>query len=189
MRRLLCLVLAFGLASNSGCALLIRGSTQPVNIDCASPNVRITVDGNAVSPGTLVLTRGDEHIVVADAPGCRQYRKTIKSEVTGGLCLFYSAFVYVTCCFIVGLPLLIPLLIDGANGALNELVPDSLMVQLVPEEPATPSDPWPPSQQVPAAAPAPTPAPAEKAQATCAYCGLPVSPGDKECPHCGAKLR
>jgi len=182
MRRFLCLLLALAVLTD-GCALIFRGSEQDVTVNADQPDAQIAVDGNGIVQGsTLHLKRGEEHIVTAKLQGYKPYRSTIRTVTSGGITFFYTGFVYVGAILIVGLPLLIPWVIDGATGALNELDPDRLTITMMPEDAPTPPPPpppvrnpqWPPSTEKPIA------------EMKCPYCGQTIKTTDKECPFCGA---
>jgi hypothetical protein len=184
MRRVLCVILALALVLD-GCALIFRGSEQDVTVNADQPDAKIWVDGQGITPGKVLhLKRGQEHIVTAQLAGYKNYRSTIRTVTSGGITFFYTGFVYVGAVLIVGLPLLIPWVIDGATGALNELDPENLTITMTPEDPPTAPPPptqtqtpqWPPSTEKPVA------------EMKCPYCGQTVKTTDKECPFCGVAL-
>lgn len=167
MRRYLVCVLVVVLATAPGCALPFRGTTTGVTITCNVPNARLRVDGNPIQAGLVELKRGDDHVVIADAPGYRSGRATIKSEASYGFLIPEAIFAFISVWFSV------PLLVDAISGALYNLNPEAVNLQLERDEDAPAGDvgaqaptpqngrpavePGPPSREAPASAPRESP--------------------------------
>jgi hypothetical protein len=131
------LVLALALSvAISGCATIVRGTHQDVTIRCPYPDAVMTLDGARIGTGTVdvELSRDEDHIVTVDMPGCKPYRKTLRSSTSQGGCFVYTLVVYIGCCFIIGLPLLVPYLVDALDGSLEGLDPTDFTVTLMPED-------------------------------------------------------
>jgi hypothetical protein len=170
-----------GAALGPGCALAMRGRTQEVTIRASPADARITVDGKPVRAGPVRLERGRNHVVRVEAPGYRPGGAAINSHLTAsfavgdavfaasGLLFFYVGAI-VTC---------VPLVVDAATGAIDELEPRDVVVRL---ERAPPPQPPPP----PALAQPPPPPPGTALAAYCARCGVPFEGAHHFCAWCGA---
>ena len=59
--------------SFSGCASMINGTSDTINITSMTPNAELYVDGNPAGKGTAIVTvkRGKPHFILAKKPGCQ----------------------------------------------------------------------------------------------------------------------
>ncbi len=127
MRRFIALTLLLALAANGGCATILRGTKQPVRIECPAPGASIEVDGLPLDgKNAIELERGEGHVVIASAPKIGRTRHTIESEAN-------PKWVAIDVIIAVLVPLgSIGLVVDYLNGALADLAPDTLKVALAP---------------------------------------------------------
>jgi hypothetical protein len=181
--RVLGVVLGVAVASSPGCAIFMRGPNQSVMINWNVPTAKVMLDAKPLEhPGNLQLSRGDDHILIVDAPGYKRKLVTIKSEVSFLWAFPEVALASLLLVSILGLPLAIPLLVDGTSGSVCDLNPDDVDVKLEQEEApkpvAPPREAWPPASPTPIAAPAP--------KKICKVCGA-VRGDSNFCPECGAK--
>jgi hypothetical protein len=129
-------LLLAAMALFSGCAYAIRGDRQDVLITCDVPGAKITVDGAPVGSGWVSLARGEAHVVVATAEGCPPAKAFVRSVTSAPWTLLDSAigaagFVAYGLGEVVTF---IPLVVDGATGALDDLEPREVKLDLVPVE-------------------------------------------------------
>src|SRR5262249_55466429 len=68
MRTVLVLVLA-AVAAAPGCASILRGSTQTIDLAWSPANACATIDGVPARPGSVELARKGSHIVHVEAEG------------------------------------------------------------------------------------------------------------------------
>lgn len=71
----------------SGCASIINGRTQKVNIQSNVPNARIFINGEdqGTTPNKVRLKRRSHYEVVIRAKGYSPYRETLRSRLSGML--------------------------------------------------------------------------------------------------------
>ena len=141
---------------SSGCATLVSGNTQSVDIRTNPPGARVVIrssDGlvqEVVSPARVVLQTGAEHVVEAEAAG---YHRT--AALVGKTINWWSLF---------GGP---GAFYDFVSGAIWDLDPGVFEMTLRPAHavppppppPASPSPPWPPPPPSPPSPPPPPPPP------------------------------
>ena len=108
-----------------GCATIIHGSTQKVEITSNPPGASVLVlpdQKKLVTPGTVELERKRVHTVLFELDGCRPatgYLDRLNSNATIGNAVLGG---------------LIGMAIDYDSGAVYRLDPDPLHVELDPEE-------------------------------------------------------
>jgi hypothetical protein len=201
--RLLAGALALAAAAlPSGCALAAHGRTQAVTIHVEPASARVTVDGRPVEAGRVLLRRDRNHIVHAEAPGFESAGAAINTHSDIGWCVADGAFAASGLAFfyIGAVVTCVPLVVDAATGALDELDPEEVVLRLQPLRPPAaaialaPTGPPP----APAAGPPPraaAPPPVALASATapqagalevyCPACGVPFETGHRYCAWCG----
>jgi hypothetical protein len=134
------------LALSSGCATIVSGNTQSVDIRTTPPGARVVIRSSnglvqeVVSPARVVLHTGAEHVVEADVPGYQRtgalVGKTINWwSILGGPGAFY----------------------DFVSGSIWDLDPGIFELTLHPAAPP-PAPPAPPPPAPPAPPPPPPPA-------------------------------
>jgi PEGA domain len=146
-------VLAVLVGMALGCANLSHGSTQSIRVESDPSGAQVTVDTDPVAyiaPATIVLKRGQDHVLVFRKEGFENY----SAELTRS----QSAAVYGNL-ILGGLP---GLMTDYGSGAAYELgnaslVNDTLTIKLVPKP------------SVAAAAPSTKPLPATPGQESATY--------------------
>src|SRR5688572_8970711 len=67
------------LLGNSGCALIVRGTTQTVMLRCPVEGAVIKIDGKTIEPGEVELERSKNHTVTVSAQGYEPARFQIQS--------------------------------------------------------------------------------------------------------------
>lgn len=104
----------------SGCAFLMRGSTQDVTITTEPPAATCYLDNFRIkTPGKFTLARKQEHEVLCEAEGYETIRGAFKRQ---------SEAIFTVGDILTGI---IPgLLVDGATGADNRLDPPELHLVL-----------------------------------------------------------
>ena len=82
-RRALALVLTLLAAHATGCAAIVRGSTQEVRITSEPSGIEVSVDrvNRVTTPATVELLRRDDHLVEAELEGYRPQQVNIVSIV------------------------------------------------------------------------------------------------------------
>jgi len=147
MQKLLTAVAAFAALALSGCATLMNGSTQAVNIRTDPPGAICEVEeyvilfdpynyhyhkyhksagvekvsiASIVTPGIVVLKRDDSYSVSCQSPGYKKADGEIKQALVDWPYLFGNIF----------LGLIPGLTVDSMTGAANRLVPSMLDVKM-----------------------------------------------------------
>jgi hypothetical protein len=188
-----------------GCATIAHSTEQTITIKVTPSNAKLTVDGKPAIPGPITLTRGDSHRVIATCEGYNQAGKIIEGEIPGA----WLALYVVPSCLVYATPLVIPLIVDLVNGAI-ETLPESvdLILPKATEEnaAATPENKEAtPSKEAAASAPStsspplspPTSPPVpnnthseqEPARRFCSSCGAKLTEGARFCSGCGAAVK
>ena len=82
-RRALALVLTLLAAHATGCAAIVRGSTQEVRITSEPSGIEVSVDrvNRVTTPATVELLRRDDHLVEAELEGYRPQQVNIVSII------------------------------------------------------------------------------------------------------------
>jgi hypothetical protein len=111
MSRKLALALAFALAVQPGCAFLLRGDTQPVEVS----GTDLEVDGKPTRPGTVELRRRQVHVISARVKGRRETR-VLESDLHAAWFAIDLVVFGVFLCPVGS----ITFLVDLATGSLNE---------------------------------------------------------------------
>jgi len=106
----------------AGCATLIHGSSQEIEVDSTPSEARVEVEGRPVgtTPTTAVLKRNREYTVSIYRDGYEPHHVTLRS----GRSIWATVNI---------LNLLVPgLLIDASTGALHSLDPGTVAPELEP---------------------------------------------------------
>lgn len=118
--RLACagLVLLMG----SGCATVVKGTTQKVPISSDPPSADVLVDGTLVglTPTTLVLKRKNDHLVTVQKPGYQPKSVALVKDVGG------AVWGNILAGGLIGWG------VDAINGSQYNLVPSTISVRLDP---------------------------------------------------------
>lgn len=156
----------------TGCALLAHGTTQEVVVRCDVPGATVTVDGRVVEPGTVTLSRDEDHVIRAEALDHAPMQVHVRPRlsrpwaVLDGLLAGAGACVYGAGVLVTGWPLLI----DYLTGALYELETTSVALT-----PAPAASPWVEARAVGV----------PEAGGYCTACGAALPPRGQFCGHCG----
>ncbi len=110
-------------AVSTGCATMFSGSEQAINLKVYPEDATTTVDGEAVTPGDLKMTREKQHIVEIAKPGFETRRIQMKQDLNG----WFFANIAWGPFFWVGM------IVDAMTGSLYELSPSHVTVTLDPE--------------------------------------------------------
>jgi hypothetical protein len=163
-------VLAVALVSQPGCAWMINGSTQQIEVRSDPPTARVTVEHIPVAQGPNQIARGSDHVVHAEAQGYEPGDMSLSRS-------FGVHWIFIDLIF----GLVFGILVDLGTGSWYSLSPELAAVKLKPIPGYVPPAPEP--------KPAPTPAvPTPTApKATCRTCGAELAPDAKVCPLCGAR--
>jgi hypothetical protein len=121
------LALAYAMALAAGCATIVHGTTERVQIDSTPPGAEVAVDDSQhlVTPSAVNLARGSAHKLVFHKPG---YQDTTENLTSG-----FSGWILgnVLAGGVVGMA------IDASDGAGHKLSADHVNVALTPL-PSTP---------------------------------------------------
>ncbi len=116
------------LATCSGCATMMSGTTERIRIESEPPGAQVTVDGKTyTTPVDVTLPRGRSHEVAFELPAHEPARRTIRQETNGwtwGNVLIGGV---------------IGVVVDEASGAAGDLEPDVVSVRLTPLPAAPPA--------------------------------------------------
>jgi hypothetical protein len=64
----------------AGCGSMLNGTRQSIRISTIPPRAKVTVDGQTfTAPGSIDLTRDEDHHVTVEAPGFEPKRAVIES--------------------------------------------------------------------------------------------------------------
>ena len=133
------LALAAATALLSGCATIINGTTQRVQIDSAPGGADVSIDDqqHVTTPAEVSLARGQAHKLVFHKSGYQDRTENLTSGMSG---------------WILGNMLaggVVGMAIDASDGAGRKLSADSINVTLTPAEPplADVSAIWAPARQ------------------------------------------
>src|SRR5260370_27811043 len=87
-RRHLVFALATALVlGQPGCATIIHGTHDLVDVSCDSPTAVLRADGTIIAPGEAVLKRNQDHALSADQPGARPVTTTVNHELSSAFAL------------------------------------------------------------------------------------------------------
>jgi len=116
----------------SGCATITRGTTQAwsVQTEPAGASVRLSTGETCITPCTMTKRRKDEFQVTIDKDGYQQVTTRILSSVAGAGAAGMAGNVLFGGIIGVG--------VDATSGATKDLVPNPLVVKLVPGHTDTP---------------------------------------------------
>ena len=114
------LLIIIALAISSGCATIIHGTTQDINITTDPSGADLNVDGSEryKSPAKITMKRKDDHIVEVSMDGYQKETINIKSVVSGAVAGNIIAGG------------LIGWGIDAASGGQYRLVPENIDIRL-----------------------------------------------------------
>jgi hypothetical protein len=136
-RTLPALALATGLVLAQGCATIIHGNHQTVDVSCDSPRAVLRVDGNVVAPGAVKMRRGEDHYVVAEEPGAPPVSTKVKNHLSWGYVIVDSLIAVFTFPFGLVAPIL-----DVVNGAMWDLEPENVRLPAPAPAPAPHAAPY-----------------------------------------------
>lgn len=109
----------------SGCATIIKGSSQDVRVETNPPGAMVYVDGNPVGPAPQTLKlKQDDHHITATLPGM-QGHAAMSTGFSGWSLLFFP----------------VGTIIDAVTGAITTLDDERVQVTLVRVASAAPA-PW-----------------------------------------------
>ena len=108
----------------AGCATLVSGPYDVVQVKTNPPDAVVTADGidRGTTPTQFALRRDQRHLVAIDAPGYKHYEIPIQRGVNGW---FFGNFVF-------GDYFPIGMLVDGLDGSIYSLDPNTISVNLEP---------------------------------------------------------
>lgn len=143
------LALACVAALGSGCATIVHGTTERVQIDSTPPGAEVAIDDSqhVVTPSAVKLSRGSAHKLVFHKQGYQDATADLTSGLSG---------------WVLGNLLaggVVGMAIDASDGAGHKLSSDSVNVALTPL-PSPPEGAAGPAHQSPAATAPPGPQPA-----------------------------
>lgn len=130
----------------TGCATVVRGTSQDISISSNPVGASITIDNThfGVTPTIVSLYRGDSHNVLIYLDGYEPLTARINSRTDAAIA---------GNCLLGGIP---GIAIDAVTGSAKILTPDVISVALVPVDGSLPPIQQPPRQvQVPAPAQVP----------------------------------
>jgi hypothetical protein len=115
-------LIIIGLAISSGCATIVYGTTQDINITTDPPGADLNVDGSEhyKSPAKITMKRKEDHMVEVTMDGYQKETLNIKSVMSGAVAGNILAGG------------LIGWGVDAASGAQYRLVPENVDVRLRP---------------------------------------------------------
>jgi hypothetical protein len=110
--------------ASSGCATIVQGTHEDVEIRTRPPKAQILIDGvpQGESPTKVSMDVSASHVVVIRAPGYKE--QTIRTDrmLSGG---FVAIDILLA---------LIPVIVDAATGAWYHIQPTPMNVMLTPED-------------------------------------------------------
>ncbi|MEL7023942.1 MAG: PEGA domain-containing protein [Pseudomonadota bacterium] len=120
MKRLSLTVLAAALTLLSGCASIIHGPSQEVEISSNPSNATVTSNGRMLgqTPVTATLARKDEHVIKIELDGYTTYETTLTRTTSGW---FWGNII---------LGGLIGCAIDVVTGSFYKLTPEQVNAEL-----------------------------------------------------------
>lgn len=125
-RTAICIILAMTTVLwSSGCALLFKGTTQDVLIHCNVPDAQISVDGQPVNPGITSLDCRSDHVVTAEKPGYPSVIQRIRRRAAATFVVLDAVLL----AFWI-IPGAIALAVDFGSGAIHELTPETVNLEL-----------------------------------------------------------
>ncbi|MBV8900599.1 MAG: PEGA domain-containing protein [Verrucomicrobia bacterium] len=112
----------------TGCATLFCGPYDVVRVKTNPPDAVVTADGldRGTTPTQFALRRNQRHLVAIDAPGYKHCEIPIGRGVNGW---FFGNFLFSGVSSILGGA---GMLVDGVDGSIYALDPDTISVNLVP---------------------------------------------------------
>lgn len=87
LRPLLILSLAAGVASLTGCASIVKGTTQEIPVSSEPTGARVSVDGNpsGTTPTKVTLSRKQNHMVTLEKDGYQPENIAITKSIGGAV--------------------------------------------------------------------------------------------------------
>lgn len=134
-RRLMALLGALlGLTLTTGCATITRGSTDTLVVESEPPGAEIKLSNglSGKTPATFTLPRKDALVVKIQKAGYEPVEVNITPQVSGAGGAGMAGNVLVGG--------LIGAAVDAGSGAMNDLLPNPVRVNLVPQEGAALDD-------------------------------------------------
>jgi hypothetical protein len=121
-------IIYFALLGFNGCSTIMHSTTQEVELISSPPNASITVDGSkfGLSPQKINIERGTNHIITFELEGYQIYETQITRKIS------FWFWGNVLNGFIPGMT------IDMFTGAMYNLLPEKLEVELSPALSETP---------------------------------------------------
>lgn len=143
LRHLLVGALALGAATAvTGCATIIKGTSQDISVDSNPGGAQVTVTQNSgvevfkgATPAKLSLSKKHEYTVSVKLAGYQEARVPVTQHLSGWF------FGNLLCGGLLGM------VIDAVDGAMYNLEPENVSVTLVQVAPGTAQPPPPPAQQ------------------------------------------
>jgi uncharacterized protein YceK len=123
MRRLFILILVIsGAIALSACSTVLNTTTQDVELKTTPPNAKITVDGKkfGTSPQVVNIDRGSNHVVKIELDGYETYETQLTRKIS------FWFWGNALNGFIPGM------IIDMFTGAMHNLLPDKIEIELIP---------------------------------------------------------
>jgi len=124
------LALAAAALTLPACATITRGTSQDFTVQSTPPGARVTTSNGfecEATPCTFRMPRKPGFVATVSMPGYVTQEVQIDSSIAGGGVAGAAGNV------IVGGP--IGLVVDGTSGAMNDLTPNPLVVELQPQRP------------------------------------------------------
>lgn len=86
-KQMLLIVLLVGIMMLQGCCTIMSGNTQRVTVSSTPTGVKVRTDTGVTitTPGSIILSRKESHVLVAELPGYESQQKNIKKEWNGWL--------------------------------------------------------------------------------------------------------
>jgi hypothetical protein len=121
MKKLLAITLLTGCAALTGCATLMNGPQQQINIQTVPPGAECSLDRyRFVTPGVVMIPRDNAPVLTAvcELPGYNPVRITLRSRTSSW---FYGN---------VATGILPGIIVDGLTGGANIYEPNVVQVKL-----------------------------------------------------------
>lgn len=128
VRRFAFVVLAFAACGLTGCATIISGTKDGINVTSTPPGAKVLVDGRQefTTPARLKLSRKHEHTLLVSMPGYHTEEVSLSQGVNG----------WVFGNLVIGG--IIGIVVDLMSGATGDISPDNVQVDLVAVPPGQP---------------------------------------------------
>lgn len=109
------------LSLSTGCATILRGSTQTIPVHTTPAAVQISVPSGMIytTPTTLELERGEEYVLEFTKEGYESSRIAITKHISGGYILLDALFTG-----------LLGVVVDAVTGAWYNLKPEAVTISL-----------------------------------------------------------